>query len=74
MSLRDAEDLIVFDRQLSNFGVKIFELYLVIVNPPDLSGKHPGQPINGLSFPRRHLRRLSVFACKHLPVVDDPCA
>jgi hypothetical protein len=47
--------------------VKLIDLSLVIFNPPDLIGKYPGQPINGLSLPRRHLRWMNlVLRCNLL--------
>lgn len=48
-------------------GMKFFDFGFVVLNPPDLIGKHACQPINGLPFPRRHLCRMNlVLRCNLL--------
>jgi hypothetical protein len=41
--------------------VKLFDLSLVIFGPPNFIGKYTGQPVDRLSFSRRHLRRMDFM-------------
>jgi hypothetical protein len=57
---------IVFDRQLADLGMKLFDLNFVffsfvVFSSPDLIRKHARQAIDRLPFPRRHLRRMNLM-------------
>ncbi|WP_247738270.1 hypothetical protein [Sulfitobacter sp. R18_2] len=41
---------IVFDRQISDLGVKLFDLSFVNFGPPDLIGKYPVSPSMACRF------------------------
>jgi hypothetical protein len=49
--------------------VQVLGLPVLILSLFDLVRESPSHASNRLPFPRAHLRRLSVFARKHLPVI-----
>jgi hypothetical protein len=54
--------------------VQIFDLAVLVLSFLDLVRENTCHPLNRLPFPRAHLRRLSVFARKHLPVIGEAAA
>ena len=57
---------IVFDRQLPDFGMQLFDFGLIVLSLPDLVRKHARQTINRLSLPRRYLCRMDLVLGRNL--------
>jgi hypothetical protein len=58
---------IIFDRQLPDLGVQLFDFSLSVLSLPDLVRKHARQAINRLSLPHRYLCRVDlVLGCNFL--------
>ena len=57
---------IVFDRQLSDLSVELFDFGLVVFDLLCLVGEHARQAVNRLPFPCRHLRRVDFVLGRNL--------